>query len=77
MSEPVSFTLEEYRLQREYREQKRKQYLSRFEALKAKMSLSAGGHQPQIDHPVMQPLKHQNVPPVAPRASQKDKEAQL
>lgn len=36
-----SFTLEEYKIQREYRENKRKEYLKRFELLKEKMPLNS------------------------------------
>ena len=35
-----TFTLEEYKIQREYRENKRKEYLRRFELLKQKMPMS-------------------------------------
>lgn len=35
-----TFTLEEYRIQREYRENKRKEYLKRFQLLKQKIPLS-------------------------------------
>ena len=37
MSDSSSFTLEEYRIQREYREEKRKEYLKRFENLRQSM----------------------------------------
>jgi hypothetical protein len=37
MSDQVSYTIEEYRVQREYREEKRKEYLKRFEVLKQKL----------------------------------------
>ena len=37
MSDQVSYTIEEYRVQREYREEKRKEYLKRFEFLKQKL----------------------------------------
>ncbi len=40
------FTLEDYRMQREYREQRRKEYLTQFEAIRRKMGLTQTPHQP-------------------------------
>lgn len=39
MAEQVSYTLEEYKIQREYRQEKRKEYIMRFEAIRQKMGM--------------------------------------